>query len=281
MITSALISECRREFGDQPKTTRLSRSGNGTINLFNTGKYPIIEGSYTVRQAGTPLVEGTTSGFTVNLDNGDILVDVAPGSGVEITADLQSAEWRDRNWLEAINGAVQSLNARGFFRQVVREPITISGSVRTFSGPTDAIDAYELLYTPGPNQEPMKLGQNWSYQQDANKFVLGAAMSSRTSGLTSYLRNMRTYTATSATLDVKDDWIELVKKQAGSNFYRFMAGKIAKQGNANIDEGHFSFTNLRTTAADLESDFEKLALRKKPTRPAKDIQFAVQGGGFA
>jgi hypothetical protein len=87
------------------------------------------------------------------------------------------------------------------------------------------------------------------------------------------LRNLKTYSATSATIDVLPDWEELVKKKAGSIFYRSLAGKIAKQGNATIDEGHFSFSNLRAMANDLDTEFDKKALRKKPARPAKDIHF--------
>ena len=43
----------------------------------------------------------------------------------------------------------------------------------------------------------------------------------------------------------------------------------------------FSFTNLRTMANDLDAEFERLAARKKPTRPAKDIGFQNPNGGVA
>ena len=77
------------------------------------------------------------------------------------------------------------------------------------------------------------------------------------------------------------DWVEMVKKRAGAIYFRSLAAKIAKQGNASIDEGHFSFTNLRTMANDLDKDFEVMALRKKPTRPAKGIQWHIPDGGEA
>lgn len=282
MITSALIQECRREFGDQPTSIRLSRNGDGTTNLFNTGRFPVIEGSYVVKRSGSAITEGDAiSGYTIDLDNGDIELVNTPSNGVPISIDGQYAHWRDKNWLEAINGAISQLNARGFFRQAIREAIYLSAGVRSFSGPTNAVDAYELLYYPQANTNPVKLGTNWSYQQDANKFVLGQAPNSKLSGAVSYLRNLRTYSTTSATIDTLDDWLEIIKKKAGATYYRSLAGKIAKQGNATVDEGHFSFTNLRTMANDLDNEFERLALRKKPTRPAKDIQWQIDGGGNA
>jgi hypothetical protein len=150
-------------------------------------------------------------------------------------------------------------------------------------GPTNCIDIYELLesddYTATGGFR--KLGCNWSYQQDGNKVVLGLKPSRAGVLAISYLRNLRTYSATSATLDVLDDWVELLKIKSGAIFHRYMAGKIAKQGNATIDEGHFSFTNLRGQANDLNEEFERSAIRKKPTRPAKDIGWNIQGGGVA
>jgi hypothetical protein len=282
MITSALISELRREYDDNPKTVRVARRGNGSINIFNTGKFPVIENSYIVKVNNNTLTSAhATSGYTLDLDNGDLQVNATPANGQEVTVDMKYADWRDKNWLEAINGAISHLNGRGFFKQTVREAKYLSANVNSVSGPTNAVDMYELLYKPNSTGNPIKLGINWSYQQDANKIILGTRLSIPLSGFVSYLRNILTYTATSATLDVPDSWIELVKKRAGATFYRSMAGKIARQGSATIKDGHLSFTNLRTMANDLDNEFEKMAIRKKPTRPAKDIQFVINGGGVA
>ena len=196
----------------------------------------------------------------------------------EILMNFKYANFRDAHWVEAINHGIQSLNARGFFRQTVNELIYISANSRSFSGPTNCVDAYQLTYaaTSGTYR---KLPWNWSYQQDANKFVMGSVSSSKLSGLVSYLRNLRTYTATSATLDILDDWVELVKLRAGEYYFRHMASKIATQGAATIDEGHFSFTNIRTMANDMGGSFSEMATRKKPTRPAKDVQWHIPTGG--
>lgn len=276
MITSALISQCRREYDDLPKSTRVAREGNGVINIFNVAKFPVIESSQSIYVANTLRA---ASGYTSDLDNGDLTLVTTPSNGQEVRSEHKYATWRDRHWVEALNQGIENLNARGFFRQVVRESRYLSAGVRSFSGPTNAVDVYELLYQTSPTSSPVDVPFNWSYQQDANKIVVGNAPTTKLSGSVSYLRNLRTYSATSATVDVLDDWLEVIKKKAGAIFYRHLAGKIAKQGNATIDEGHFSFTNLRTMANDLDQEFERLALRKKPTRPAKDIQRHQELGG--
>ena len=283
MITSALISQCRREYGDQPKTTKVAKEGDASTTIFNTGEFPIVEGSYSVYKGTSAQTE--TTHYAIDKDTGDITFVNAPATGIEASVIFKYAHWRDQHWNEAINQAVSELNGRGFFRQIVRDATVfhISANVQAYNGPPDCVDLYQLLqsddYTTSGNF--VKLPYNWNYQQDANKIVLGIIPSKANYCKVSYMRNLKTYSATSATIDVLDDWIELVKKRAGSLFYRSLAGKVAKQANANIDEGHFSFTNLRTMANDLDTEFGNIALRKKPTRPAKDIQWHIDSGGVA
>lgn len=281
MITSALIAQLRREAGDEPKSVRVARAGNGLVNLFSLGKFPVIENSYAITVGTSARTEGDGgTQYAIDLDAGELSINSTPANGIEVKAQYKYAFWRDKNWNEAINKSIETLNARGFFRQTMRQSFGLSANVRVFSGPSACIDMYEVLYAPVSGQLS-KLPQNWSYQQDANKLVLGAPFTSNYTGYRSYLRNMQTYSSTSATLDILNDWVELVKIKSQATFYRAMAGKIAKQGNATVDEGHFSFTNLRTMANDLDAEFERLAARKKPTRPAKDLQFFNEGGGIA
>jgi len=283
MITSALISQCRREYRDIPKSVQVSRAADGTATLFNLGRFPVVEGSYTI-YFGTSAKTETTH-YTLDKDSGDLVTVAAQSAGIVVQSNHKYANFNDRMWTEAINYGIESLNARGFFKQVVRSPNTfeLSANVRLMSGPTDAIDVYEIKKFSNRisgTGDYSSLPGNWDYQQDANKINLHFLPTVAEPVAISYLRNLKPYNATSATLDVKDDWIELVKLRAGQYYFRHMAAKIATHGAATIDEGHFSFTNARTMANDLDADFEKLALRKKPTRPAKDIQYYIPGGGI-
>lgn len=282
-IVSALIAKCRRESGDEPKSTSVQRAGNGSVNVFNVGKFPVVENSYTVRVSGVVKTENTD--FTYDLDNGDLRILTTPGNGALVRSDHKYAHWRDKNWVEAINNAIEDLNARGFFRQVVRNTsiVRLSANVQVYSGPSACVDIYEFLvsdnFTTSGNFVRPRV--NWSYQQDPNRLIIGNKPNVANIAAISYLRKIQAYSATSATIDVPSDWEVLVMKKAQANFYRSLAGKIAKQGNATVDEGHFSFTNLRTMANDLDNEYERLALRKKPTRPAKDMQYLDQTGGVA
>lgn len=273
MITSALISELRRESGDEPKSTRMSRQGNGSVSLFNLAKFPVIEGSYSIFLDTTQKTE--TTHYTLDKDNGDLFMLSVPTVNQTVAAQYKYAHWRDQNWVEAIAKSIENLNARGFFRQVVRNNsiFRISANIQVYSAPSACVDLYEVLIKSG--QDYVKPGINWEYQQDANKVVFNGTPTSPASASISYLRNLQVPSASSMSLDILSDWKELVKIKAQSIFYRSLAGKIAKQGNATIDEGHFSFTNLRNMANDLDAEFERLAARKKPTRPAKELQFLV------
>lgn len=275
MIISALIGQCRREYRDNPKTVRVSRQGNGTINLFNVGKFPVVEGSYTIYLNTSAKTE--TSHYIYDLDNGDLRFVSTPTAGQEVISQHKYAEWRDKNWVEALNQGIEELNARGYFRQVVRAAYTISANIQSSAGPSACIDLYEVLVSDNGTTSGnfARIRDNWEYQQDANKIVLANKPTIRNYAKVSYLRNLQTYSATSATIDSLNDWLEIIKKKAGAIFFRSLAAKIAMQGNATVDEGHFSFTNCRTMANDLETEVERLAIKKKPTRPAKDIQFKI------
>ncbi len=283
MITSALISQCRREYDDNPKSIRVSRQSNGSVNLFNTGHFPVLENSYVVYVSG--VVKSETTDYTINRDTGDVQLVVTPANGVEVAVQFKYMEWRDQEWLDAINDGIDSLNGRGFFKQIARvqAPFSFSAGIQKYSGPSACVDIYELLVPAGPGVSGnlVKPRVNWSYQQDSNNVIIGNKPSVSQRAYISYLRALQPSSATSSTVDANDQWLEMIKKSAGSSFWRSLAGKIAKQGNATIDEGHFSFTNLRTMANDLSKDFENLTIRKKPTRPAKDLQYNDPNGGVA
>lgn len=278
MIVSALINECRREYNDVPKTTERKKTGDGSSTIYNLGSFPVVEGSYSVFKGTSAQVEGSSNDFILDIESGDL--QLISATTAEIKVNFKNAHWSDQSWVDAVNQAIESLNGRGFFKQVVRQNYNISAGITKIDGPSACVDVNELTYQPISGTFK-NLPVNWSYQSDANKVVLGQASSLKLSGSISYLRNLQTYDSSSAVIDVKSDWIELVKKKSGELFYRSLASQKASDGNASIDEGHFSFSNLRTMANDLDSQYERNSVRKKPTRPAKDMQYRIPGGGIA
>src|SRR3990167_1216761 len=136
MITSALISQCRREYADVQKAAQASRGADGVATLFNLGRFPIVENSYSVYYGTSAKTE--TSDYSLDKDSGDLQTVTAPGNGINVQANFKYASFRDQNWVEAINYGVEALNARGFFRQVVRNTtiFRLSANVRVYSGPS-------------------------------------------------------------------------------------------------------------------------------------------------
>src|SRR3990167_1716373 len=110
MITSALISKLRRETGDVPKLTRMARQGDGTTNVFNTSRFPILENTYSIYKGTSAQTE--TSNYTLDLDSGDLQYVTAPASTVQAIFKGKYANWRDKNWVDAINNGIDDLAAR-------------------------------------------------------------------------------------------------------------------------------------------------------------------------
>ncbi len=274
-----MISQLRRKVGDIPQSSQSTKAADGSSTLFNLPRAPIVEGSYSIYFGTSAKTE--TLDYTLDKDSGDLLTQAIVSNGVLVKGNYKFANFRDQNWVEAINYGVDYLNARGFFRQIVRSPsgLTLSAGIQTYAGPTRCIDLYEFLISDNQTTSG-NFGDwagNWTYQQDANKVVLGSKPVRTERTQVSYLRNLATYQATSATVDSLDDWIEIIKKKAEEYYWDRMAGKIATTGAATIDEGHFSFSNLRAMARDAERAANDLSIRKKPTRPAKEIGWNLPG----
>lgn len=281
MITSAMISELRRENRDIKKSTRMTKTGDGSSNLYNVGNFPIIEGSYTIYKGTSAQIE--TTNYTFDLDTGDLQFVTAPTSAYETKAQYKYAHWRDKDYIEAINQGIEALNARGFYKQIINDvtSMRISANIRKYTCPDKCKDLYSVLESDNNTVSGnyIRLGTNWTYSPETNELLLGGYPSTANRLSISYLRGLRTYSTTSATLDIPSGCFELVKKFASSKFFTSLAAKIAQEPHANIDEGHFSFSNLRTMAKDKMEEFHVEAQRTKPMRPAREIQYHIEGGG--
>ncbi len=282
MMISGLIRQLRSKYADHPKAAQVTRTGDGSSTLYNLGRdrVPIMENSYSVYK-GTS-AQSETANYLLDKDTGDLQFLVAPTSAYATRVNFKHANFRDADWMAAINDGIDKLNARGFYRQIVRDTSSffLSAGKQVYDAPAGARDVYEMFLNDGSGNYSQPF-TNWSYQQDGNKIVLGAKPTARTSAAISYTRRLQRYTAISATVDVRDEWLELVEKNAGSYYFAGRASRIAQTGNASVQEGHFSFTSLRTQSRDLYAEFDVEARRMKPTAAAKDIHYQIPTGGKA
>jgi len=281
MITSAFITKLRRKYNDNPEKHEDAITGDGSTTVFRTQYFPIKEGSASLYRNNALQA---TSGYTLDLDTGDIVVGAAPTSATTLKIQYQSVDYRDQNWLEAIQDSFDSFGDK-FFKSVVRSAsgMTLSAAVDVYPCPSNCIRLTEALestnYTSsGPFQE---INANTRYDRWSNKLVLGRKPSKANYMQISYLRKLTRPTATSSTLDVEDSWLELLDLKSGANFYRSLAGKYARQGNATVEEGHLSVMQLRQLANDNETLFENRKKQLKPVMPASKIPYYIPGGGIA
>ncbi len=276
MITSALISNLRREYNDLPVKHHDQKTGDGSSTVYKTKASPIKESSYSILIGNA--LKTTPTDYTLDLDTGDIDLVSSTSSLIEIK--YQAVKFRDQHWLESIQGAFDSLGD-SFFTTKVRESFNLSANVQVYSAPTGCIRIYELLessnYTTSGTW--VKPQVNWRYDKSANKLILGNKPSKANYAKISYLKRLTRPTLTTSILDVEDKWLELIRLKSGSTYLHSMANKYAQQGNVSVEEGHLSVSYLRQLANDNEIKFENLKKKLKPVMPSFVIPYHMHDGG--
>lgn len=277
MIVSALISEMRREANDLPEKHKDVRQGDGQSTVYKTKYAPIKEGSFKLYINNALQA---TSGYTVDLDTGDI--DLQGATSNEVRAQYQSVQHRDQHWLEFIQSSMRAFGDK-FYRSTIRSTsaMSISANVQVYDCPSDCIRATEILesdnYTSAGNFR--QLNTNVRYDRRSNKIILGNKPTKANFVELSYLRKLTIPSTTSDTLDVEDNWIEMVKLKSIAKHARAYAYKIAKDGNVSVEEGHLQMRDLRALANDNEILFEDLKKKNKPVMPNATIPYDLPGGG--
>jgi hypothetical protein len=280
MITSDFISKLRREVNDNPVRKLDKVTGDGSTVVYKTLNAPIRESSYSLYYNNTLKSEGVSGNYTINLDTG--IVTCAATTTDEVKIIYDSVNFRDQNWLEAIQSAFYSLGDQ-FYRSVIRSTsgITLSAGVQVYDCPSSCIRLLEALQSDdySLNGGFAPVNTNTRYDRRANKLIFGGKALKANYLAISYLRKLTPPTATTSVLDVEDNWLELLKLKAQQIYFEHMAAKVSTQGNAATEEGFFSVANLRTLARDKENQFELLKRKLKPVMPASQIPYYIHGGG--
>jgi hypothetical protein len=277
MIVSALIGEMRREASDLPEKHKDVRAGDGLSTVYKTKYAPILESSFKLYVNNALQA---ASGYTVDLDTGDI--DLQGPTSNEVRVQYQSVQHRDQHWLEFIQSSIRAFGDK-FYRATIRDAsaMSISANVQVYDCPSTCIRATEILesddFTSGGNYR--QLNTNVRYDRRSNKIILGNKPTTANFVELSYLKRLSVPTATSDTLDVEENWIEMVKLKSIAKHARAYAYQIAKDGNVSVEEGHLQMRDLRALANDSEILFEDLKKKNKPVMPNSTIPFEIDGGG--
>jgi len=281
MITSAFISKIRRKYNDSPIKHEDTIAGDGTSTVFRTQFFPIKEGSFTLYKNNALQA---ASGYTIDLDTGDIVIASAPAAASEIKSQYQEVKFRDQHWLEVIQDSFDSFGDQ-FFKSVIRSSsgITLAANQDVYNCPSSCIRLTEALesvtyLSAGPFRP---LSTNVRYDRASNKMILGQKPNRANYMEISYLRKLTRPVAVANTLDIDDKWLKLLDLKAGAEFLRSMANRYAQQGNATIEEGYLSVAQLRQLANDNEQMYENLKSKIKPVMPASTISYYINGAGIA
>lgn len=277
MNVSDFISMCRREFNDLPEAHRDVKTGDGVALLYKTKFSPIKEGTFKLYIGGT--LKTVTTDYSIDYDTGDItLVSV---TSAEIRAEYSSVKFRDQHYLEYIQSSLDEMGDK-FWKRVVGSPaIHLSAGVYVYNCPSGCLNVTKVRQsdnnTSAGNFVPMSV--NVRYDKIANQLVLGLKPTRANYLALDYCKRISKPTATSGTLDVRDEWTAGLKMKVGSISHRSLASKIAQQGNASVEEGHWSTASLRQLANDFEIKYENWEKKCKPVMPATELPYHIPNGG--
>jgi len=282
MLVSGFIKKLRLEFNDLPEKHREIKAGDNNSTVYKSLKSPVLEDSYGLYVNDLLQTEGISANYTLEKDTGDIVLGASTTN--EIRFQYSSANFRDSHWLEFIQSAMYAMGDE-FWKKTVRSTgdITLSANIQKYDCPSSCLRLTQFLesddFTNTGNY--VRPNVNYRYDRGSNTLILGNKPTRATYASIDFLRRLTIPTGQASVLDVEDRWLELLKEKVGAISHRALASKIAQQGNATIEAGHLSTSQLRQIANDHEIMYEKLKKRHKPPMPAFEIPFHLAKGGVA
>lgn len=272
MITSAFISNLRRQFNDKPVLHQDQITGDGSSTVYASKYAPIKENS--AELSINIVIKTEVTDYTLDYDTGDIELVSATSSAISLI--YQAVKFRDAEWLQAIIEGHRALGD-GIFKSVIMDTssMIISGGRQTIPCPTNTIKILKIFestdLTVNGIYQPMRT--NWKYDQRSNKIITSQKPTRNNYIAVSYLKKPVAPSSVSMALDLESDWINMIGHKAGAFYLRSQANKIAQQGNATVEEGHLNVQALRVMANDEDAQFEILRKRIKPLLPNLDIPY--------
>lgn len=280
MVTSGFIAQLRRQYRDLPILHNDVIVGDGSSTVFASKTFPIKEGSSELSINNVIKTENTD--YTLDYDTGDI--ELTSATSNTISHVYKSVNFRDADWLDAIAAGHQSLGDQ-FFKTVVMDTssMAISSGSQKINCPAGCIRIISLFESDNFSTSPSRwvpLQTNWRYDRRSNKILTSVKPSRNNYIAASYLRKVITPSSVTMSLDIEDDWQQIVGAKAGEQYFRSMAGKIGQQGNATVEEGHLNVQALRILANDSAQEFEVLRKRLKPVMPNLGLPYYDNAKGL-
>lgn len=289
MLYSALITQLRNQTGDVKRRTHIDFTGDGTTTVFQLpiDTFPVLEGSYTLKVAGSTQTENTN--YTLDKNAGTIVfITTAPGNGVAMTFDGIAVHLTDADWLDIINQVIKSLGDDFWKEFVDTSSFTATVnmlSLSLVSSQPNCIAVYEFQRRTATTDDwtPLERDCNWRYDRDNNVIYIGLRNAFTVSGELLRVRGLKKYTlgtATSDTVDVQEKFETILEYGCIARYWRWRYKNVVELVSKMTQEA--SRTPLQELIM-LSDRFDRLyEIEKgklKPGKPAHIIPPYKDGGG--
>lgn len=276
MLYSELITILRREANDFPQPMKDYATGDGESTQFKLTERPVMEGSYTIKVNSVTQTE--TTDYSIDRDSGWITFVTAPSGDTGITIDYKYADLNDTGWIHIINDIIKDLDNYGYFKSEVVDDTTLTSTANTieYSCPDTCKSLVNVWYKRGTEEsyDWFSLSEitNWRYSRQSNTLYLGRSIIADYPLKLQYLSEYTLYTATTSTIDVQDEYLNILKLGCMARYYEYILGtkvhvkeKIAKE--VTIEK----MTELQRLVRHYESRYESGKVRGRPAQPLKVI----------
>lgn len=287
MLHSAFISKLRTQVGDTARRVHVDWVGDGSTTVFQmpADSFPVLEGSFVVKLAGTE--QGEDSQYTLNKETGLVTMITAPGNGVALTIDASAVYLIDATWLGIINDVIASLGDDFWKEFVDSTQVTTAGilSLSLVSAQPKCIAVYDFWHrkSTGENWRTVENYTNWRYDRDNNIIYLGDLNAFSVAGESFKIRGLKTFTlgtAVTDTIDVQDKFLTILEYGSIARYWRYRYKNVIELTTKLTTEAtRTPLQELMMLSDRFDRLYEAEKAKLKPQKPARIIPQYCEGGG--
>ena len=277
------ISKLRVELKDFAYPHKEVFDGDGTTKNFIVTHLPIKDGSYTVKIGGATKTE--TTDYTLDRDTGQLTFVAAAAAGSDnVSIAYQALKIRDEDYLEIINDAIDHF--RWKFWKMDTDITTLTTVKDQYeydcSGITGILYVLNAWYKASSAATVWQAIQgitNWKYYSVLQKLYTDPTIN--TSSLPMkllYLKSITKGAATSATLDIPDEWLLPHKYYIYARFYeRLIPEKIHDTSAVTTQPSFTPAQAIFNISEGYYKKAEEVAIKLAPKLPPMPIKQTHSG----
>lgn len=283
MTYLTFINKLRVELKDFAYPHKEVFDGDGNTKNFIVTHLPIKDGSYTAKIGGVTKTE--TTHYTLDRDTGQLTFVTAPGAGSDnVSLVYQSVKIRDEDYLEIINDAIDHFRWKFWKMAIDTSTLTTVKDQYEYdcSGITGILYIINAWYKASSGATVWQAIQsftNWKYYPVLQKLYVDPTIDVSSLAMKLlYLKSITKGTATSATLDIPDEWLLPHKYYIYARYYERLIPEKIHDTSAITTQP--SFTPAQAIFNIAEAYYKKaedIANKLAPKLPPMPIKQVHQG----